>query len=165
MFYLNNLSVTKNWYLVANRSVAVIYENKAGKAFKFIERINNPLGATPTHLLMSDKPGKSISSAGHRAIHHSLEKKTLAHEENAKKFARKISQFLKGAQNKGRFNEITLVAEPHFLGLIQNALTPTMKKLVKIRIPYEFNRGSDLHIKKLILKRQESLYEKDITST
>lgn len=139
-------------YIVANRTYAVIYrEGRLGK-FVFVERLSNENGKTMEIDLVSDRPGRAISSGGAGKIHHGLEKKTTHHEEDAKRFAARIARFLKQSHAEDRYDELVLVAEPHFLGLLRAALPPSIEKLVKLQIPREYAQGSDQDLRRLIMR-------------
>ena len=112
-----NLSQKTKWYVIASRVSAVIYTNGSDHKFHFLDRLSNPQGCLREIDLDSDKPGRGFSSPG-VAFHHSLDRRSKSHEQVAKRFARKIGRILERAQRENRFDNLVLVAEPHFLGLL-----------------------------------------------
>ena len=108
-----DLSTKAKWYVVANRTEAVIYEDNDEQKFKFVNRLENKSGAKTETELSSDKPGKVISRGGSKTIHHSLDSRFHKHEESAKKFARRIAVQVERAYREKRFRNLILAAEPH----------------------------------------------------
>lgn len=150
-----NLDLKKKWYVVANRTEAVIYREGSEHTFEFVNRISNPAGAEQEQNLDSDKPGRGFSSA-QGSIHHSLDRHSHRHEDVAKKFALKIGKLLEDAKRDGEFTELVFAAEPHFLGLLRKAMPPALQAIVTHEIPKEFKRGSDTEIHQHILNAIES---------
>ena len=50
------------------------------------------------------------------------------------------------------FGELVLVAEPHFLGLLRDALGPETRRLVKHEVGREYTQGSGDDIRAQVLK-------------
>ena len=151
-----DLSVKKRWYVVANRTDAVFYKDTRDHKFAFVERLGNPAGKLTEMELDSDKPGRGFSSASNGSIHHSLDRRSHRHEKVAKDFARKIADSLEEAFKGDHMNEVVLVAESHFLGLIREVLPLAVRKLVKHEVNREYVQGSDQELHRLILKAIES---------
>lgn len=150
-----DLEIKTRWYVVANRSSAVLYEDNNTAKFRFLNRLSNSKGSLFNVDLTSDKPGKTISSAAGGTIHHSLERRATQHDEVAKKFAKKIAANLETAYREKRFKDLVLVAEPHFLGLLREALNTPVLEAITHEIPKEYARGSDHQLRQLILNAIE----------
>ena len=150
--YLNS-EVNVRWYVVANRTEAVLYTDEAKQKFQFVDRLLNEKGALHESELVSDRPGRGFSSSGgDGSVRHALAHRESHHEHVAKEFASRIAASLEAARNQKRFTEIVLVAEPHFLGLLRAALGPATTALVKCEVRHEYTKGSDAEIHAQILK-------------
>lgn len=136
--------------LLANRTGAVIYREGRQGQLIFMKRLTHPEGSLTEAALDSDKPGRGVSSAGEGSIHHALDRKSHRHEESARRFAAEISRSLKQLRLQDPYEELVLVAEPHFLGLLRAALPHAIRSLVRLEIPREYARGSDRVVGKLI---------------
>jgi len=140
------------WYALANRSGAVLYQTTKNKKFEFVERFENPNGKLTEGEFDSDAPGTGISSAGGHTIHHALDRTFKHHERDANIFAKRIADALGEAARVGRFNELVLVSEPHFLGLLRASLLPSVRELISHELNREYAQGSDEQIHHLILQ-------------
>ena len=152
------LSVTRpiRWYVLSNRTGAVIYRDYKKNQFEFVNRLENPDGALTEGELDSDRPGTGFSSGGLGTIHHGLDRTFAHHEAQAKSFSRKISQFLAEAQRDEKFTDLVLVAEPHFLGLLRGSLPASVKKMVAHEVNHAYIQGSDQKLKKLVHRALEA---------
>ncbi len=117
--------VYRKWYLIANRAEAVVYIEGRNEHFIFLERLKNPKGKQTETELDSDKPGKGISSSS-RVIHHSLDRHFRKTEQVAVRFAERIGKYLDQAAQQNKFHELILVAEPRFLGILRDHLSPSV---------------------------------------
>jgi protein required for attachment to host cells len=140
------------WYVLANRVGAVIYEDLPDAPFHFVERMTNPKGHALEGQLDSDRPGMMRSSAGNGTIHHGMDKTFRHHERAAAFFAKAIARKLLAKKRTGKFTEIVIAAEPHFLGLIRQELAPELKPLIAHEINREYLEGSDQEMRKAILR-------------
>lgn len=151
-----DLNNKKRWYVVANRAGAVFYSDGDGGKFHFIARLENEKGRLTESELDSDKPGKGFSSGGGGTIHHGLDRRSKHHEAAAKDFAGRIAVELEAARREDRFSELVLVAEPHFLGLLREALKPETKRAVRHEVRREYAQGSDAELRAQIIAAIES---------
>jgi len=134
----HTLEKRKKWIVVANRTDAIIYVDGANKRLRLVEHYCNKIGKLPEGALDSDKPGRGFSSAASGTIHHALDRTFTKYEQVAIRFARRIAKKLAEARGKNGFDELILVAEPHFLGLIRESLGASMRKRVVLEIPREY---------------------------
>lgn len=143
-------------FVVASRTEAVFYKEDLLHHFQFVNRLENPRGRKSENELSSDRPGRGISSAS-STFHHALDRTWNKHETVAKKFSKKISKYLVQGAQENRFDEIVLVAEPHFLGLLREEIPPSVRSMIKHTINRELARGSDQelhdHIMRIIKTR------------
>jgi len=145
-----DLTNPDQWFLVANRASAEIYREGPDHAFFLVTRLVNPDGSLQERELDADKPGRGFSSAGGGTIHHALDRRSHQHEEVARKFTKLIIRKLEEVVIENNATNIVLIAEPHFLGLMRDALSPKLKKLVKTTINKEFGLRSTREMHQLI---------------
>lgn len=138
------------WYVVANRTDAIIYRDGENKKFQPVEHLLNPEGNRKERDLDSDRPGKSNSNAPHTAYKHPMVSEHQRHDETVRKFSNRISRTLDSARSQGQFDELVLVAEPHFLGQLKSALSEPLKKCVVHQLPREY-MDTDRHLRTKIL--------------
>ncbi|HTL11532.1 MAG TPA: host attachment protein [Bdellovibrionota bacterium] len=148
-----DLSTHNRWYVLANRTHAVVYTNGAKSPFQFVQRLSNPEGRMMEIELDADKPGRGVSSAGQGTFRHAFDRRSHSHERSAKRFALQIGQALTQAWLTGLFDHLTLVAEPHFLGLLRGALPPAIRDRITHEVVREYLTGSDAEIWEQILRQ------------
>ena len=117
------------WYLVADRSMARIYEtNGLMSSLHRVDEIPPPSGCLQSGDINSDRPGRAQDSHGpHR---HGLAREVSPTEHLALEFAKIIAEKLHAAQLGKRYSRLVLVAGPKFLGKIRVALYPSTARLV-----------------------------------
>ncbi len=143
-------SSSRRRYLVANRSSAVVYRGTKQDQIKFMYRLTNATGRKLERELDSDRAGRTFSSAGLRSIHHALDERKARRNGSARTFATHIAHSLVQAHQSEPFEELILVAEPHFLGLLRHALPRSILKMVRHEVHREYIEGSDQKIGTLI---------------
>lgn len=148
----------KCWFVVANRTEAVIFKETQKKDLSFVYRFSNPKGKRREAELDSDRPGKTASSAS-RTLRHALDTHNNKHEVQAQKFSKTISKALTKAAKEKKFDELVLVAEPHFLGLLRNEIPKELKPYIKHEIHHEYNGDSEPELKKHIFQALENQTE------
>lgn len=117
-----------HWYLVANRSDAIIYGGGLNGTFHFVKRMSWPRALHP----MGAVEGEMTPQAG-----------TQLHDMAAIQFAREITRTLDRAALKGEYSDLVVLAEPHFLGLLHRHFPKRVKESVRREIPREWKQGSD----------------------
>ena len=138
-------------FLAANRAEALIYKEVNGeKKMELLTCLNEPNSHLHERDLDSDGPGTGFSSAGGGTIHHGLDRTFHRHEQIGKDFVRKIMKSLMEIETEERFQELVLVAEPHFLGLLKAALPASMKKKLTLEKTHEFTLETDAEIQKYL---------------
>ena len=74
--------------------------------------------------LVGDASGKSVDQ------HGSLDPATSAREHEAQSFAKLLARHLKEMHNQQHYDQLILVASPHFLGLLRKELPDPLDKLL-----------------------------------
>ena len=139
----------QKWFLIASRSSAAIYSEGKDHRFRIIQQLDNPQGRLTEGALDSDRPGRCASKAS-STVHHSLDRHFKKHEQTAILFIKKIIVSLSFAAQNNWFEELTLVAEPHLLGLIRGNLPATLLQK-KIRfLTREYTQGTPKEIRQKV---------------
>lgn len=86
-----------------------------------MSELDNQAGRLKNAEINTDRPGFS-SSSGPGPGGHSMTPAETAHDHVAANFAREIAELLQRGRNEQRFNQIVLVAEPRFLGMMRGTL-------------------------------------------
>lgn len=147
---LMNYDSKMRWYVFSNRTEAVIYKTFEKNTFTLVGKIENPVGQKPEKELDSDRPGRGFSSAASGTIHHSLDRSFHHHETIAQRFAKDLALFLAKSKNENRFDELVLVAEPHFLGLLRGELSKNIQDTIHSTIPKEYVHRTESEMKDLV---------------
>lgn len=134
----------KKWVLIANRAEAKIYEaDWKIEHLGLVRDIPHPAGRKQNHEIDADDRGSRFSGVGGRGnttAHagngpsrqqkHGLDRHEEATEHEANVFARALCQLLEKGRTQGQYEELILVAEPHFLGRIRTFLDKDTEKMV-----------------------------------
>lgn len=113
--------MSNHWYLIAQRAEAKIYEQRGVAAsLRLVERIGNPKGVLKTSELVSDRQGRSDQAS--RVGHNAVGEDSAPRENVLKSFTRRLSKYLEAAAERGDFDSLVLVAEPHVLGELKKSL-------------------------------------------
>lgn len=113
------------WILVANNTHARIFTaSTPSSPLEEIAGFAHTEGRLHDHDITTDLPGriKSTDSGG-----HALEQPTDPKKHQADNFAGQIVQHLEAAHNANKYEQLLLVAEPSFLGLLRNHLPEHIK--------------------------------------
>jgi protein required for attachment to host cells len=145
------LERNKKWFVVASSTEAVIYQEKQGR-LTFVDRLSNPSARLPERMLDSDRPGRGTALNNPQ---HQLDRHFNHHEQAARGFAHRIGEFLESAREDVHFNELVLVTEPRFLGLLRAALSPGVRNMVKEEVRRQFRQGSDKEFREWYTERDE----------
>jgi protein required for attachment to host cells len=116
------------WILVANNSHARFFTAETESSpLTEQEALTHQEGRLHDKDMTSDLPGK-IKESGIGG--HAFEQPTDPKKHEAEYFAHQVAGYLEAAHNAHKFEQLLLVAEPAFLGLLRNQLSEQIKKLV-----------------------------------
>lgn len=116
-----------SWILIANRTGARLVD-KQGSNLTLLETIVHEAGRARNRDLKSDRHGRSFDRVG--GGRHALETSEAPHEHDARTFARALADRLHSEHMNHRFERLVLVAEPHFLGYLREALDAASARCV-----------------------------------
>lgn len=120
--------MTNLWVVVAHRAGVRIFNYVgADTPLEAVEAIDHPQGRLQSQEFESDAPG----SARVGARSGEFEQHDDPHEHVAKVFAKTIADRLEEGRNAHAYSGLLLVAEPRFLGMLNQALDPQTARLVR----------------------------------
>lgn len=121
------------WIIAANSSYAKIFEVKGhGRQIREINHLDFPKGRLKSGEVNSDRPGRSFDRLGMGRHAHSPEVTFHDHEQEV--FSNQIATILQEAHEQKAFDELALVAPPHFLGHLKQAISNAVKKCISKEI-------------------------------
>ena len=116
----------KTWILVSDAAKAKLFEQQ-GRKLREVAGFIHSDSARHVGDFVSDSAGRrgmgGLNSPGLSAV-------TDPHEVEAEKFARQHADTLKQGLDTQRYEDLVLVAPPHFLGVLRKALDPQVGKRV-----------------------------------
>jgi len=80
--------------------------------------------------LTSDRSGNGKSTFSSIRSGHALTGNKSPHEHAAERFATKMGDYLETGRQQSKFDQLVLVAEPHFLGMLKSAMNPATVRMV-----------------------------------
>lgn len=120
---------TVTWVLIADGAQARVLENTGpGKGLKQVEGLDWSIEPLQAQDIVSDRPGRSFSSAGHGRS--AMEPKTDPVEYRETEFCKSVAATLDRLQQKGAFDRLVIAAAPIALGALRKAMSPAVKKTV-----------------------------------
>lgn len=135
----------RKWILIADRSKARFFEYQGpNKPFKLIHKIEHPEGKIKGREISSDKHGESFDRMGYGR--HKMENSFDPREEENKKFASEICDYLKTAKNEQKFDSAIIVSGPAFLGYLKEKMDNGLMKSITNWIPKNLGQFDDKEI-------------------
>jgi protein required for attachment to host cells len=120
------------WVVVCDGAKALILENAGDGKFpnlKTVQVLEHK--DLPTHLLGTDKPGRTHNSAGHGS---SAVTQTDWHDQSEQVFLTHLAQRLDGDVGAGKVKSMILVAPPRALGMIRHAYSQALRGAIRSEI-------------------------------
>ena len=143
----------KKWVVFANRVEAIFFKwNRATKSLGEVGRMKNPAGRLRNSALKSDKPGRSLRSP--RSNRSAYSPRSSAKECELQKFARAIAGRLERASYRKDFDHLTLVAEPHMLGVLRKALKPQAAAHIVGSVSHELHEAETAEFEKYLIDQR-----------
>jgi protein required for attachment to host cells len=108
------------WILAADRSGAKLYEHTTPGTLALVRVVEHPDGRLQDREIVSDRSGRTFeSNSPHRST---ADPQTDPARQEAINFARSLAVMLDSARKAHSYEQLVLVAEPRFLGLLREAL-------------------------------------------
>jgi protein required for attachment to host cells len=113
----------KQWIVIGDAAGVRIFSTKGNvEHLEFVKEISNPTARQRTQELVSDEPGRQFGSRNSPA-RSAAGPHTTAHDEAAIDFARSLAHLLNIELEREAYSAVSLVAPPHFLGLLRSMLS------------------------------------------
>jgi len=108
----------KSWIAIADSAKARIYSTSgSGLKLELVDELDSEAARRLTQDLVTDRPGRSFSSAGPRRS--SMEPHSDPQNVEKHKFVKDLVEYLDAAALDGKFDDLFLVAAPRTLGEIR----------------------------------------------
>ncbi|MNS76385.1 Protein required for attachment to host cell [compost metagenome] len=147
----------KTWIAVINRTDVRIFEtnsNTPGEDIKFITKLENPKGRLRAIDINADRPGTTMGSGS--ITHRGRKEKAQGPVERVTfMWARHVVDFLDLHRRKNDFDELNLIVEPHFLGVIRGCMNKELEQIVTREIPKELRPVTAEAVQQRINKKIE----------
>lgn len=135
------------WILVAdNTRVRIFTADTPSSPLQEIDDLTHAEGRLHDRQITTDLPGKIKNAGGIGG--HAFEQPTDPKQHEAENFAHRISHHLEEAHNANKFEQLLIIAEPSFLGLLRNQLPEQIKKLVCFELAKNITTQSVADIRK-----------------
>lgn len=146
----------KNWVIVASAARARIFEASGRlEPLREVTDLVNPEERLQPQALKSDKPGRAFDRLGGQR--HAMGTAVDPKEQVAIRFAKEVAERLGAGLTEGRFDGLCVVAPPHFLGLLREAMGRNLTRIVKGELTKDLTRedaGSvHRHVEHLLWRR------------
>lgn len=136
------------WVVVADNCQAKIFRLLKFPKLEEMTHLKHPESRLHNQDIISSKPGRGFQSVGNSRSAYQQE--TEPKQVEAIKFASEIAHFLYTASNKGEFNQLYIIAEPSFLGLLRQHINPHIQKIIIAEVPKELTSCSKESIEHLL---------------
>jgi protein required for attachment to host cells len=134
------------WILVADNTHARIFTAETpSSALEELEGLIHTEGRLHDREMTTDLPGRIKSSDGSG---HALEQPTDPKKHEADNFAHQIAKHLEAAHNANKYEQLLIIAEPSFLGLLRRCLPEHIKKHVCFELDKNITMQSTTDIRK-----------------
>ncbi len=151
----------RTWVVVANRTEVKVfeYENKKDSEVQFLMKFENPRGRLRPQQINADKPGifSNLVSHGTRLV-----KPQSPTERIAQEFAKKVSVFLEEALQKRRFDDLVLIADPHFMGRVRSSLSKELRRCITKEIIKDLGAVTTEEIKNRVWPPESLIQAKEV---
>jgi protein required for attachment to host cells len=120
------------WVVVCDGAKALVLENTGDGKFPNLKTVQVlEQKDLPTHLLGTDKPGRSHSSTGNG---RSAVEQTDWHDQSEQVFLTHLAQRLDADVAAGKVKSLILVAPPRALGMIRHAYSHALRGAIRSEI-------------------------------
>lgn len=138
--------MTTTWILVANASTAKLYSAIKAKLLnhtaelQLVSEFEHPEARQKSGDIASDRSGNYHNAiSGHGTFVESSEPK----EHENEKFSRQLAGELESARVAGKFDELIVVAPPHFHGLLNTHLDGNVNNRITVTINKDYTKADE----------------------
>ena len=134
------------WILVASNNHARIFTaDTPSSALTEVEAFTHPESRSHDRDLTSDLPGRIKGESGMGV--HAFEQRTDPKRHEEQVFAHDVARYLDKGLSDGKFEQLLIVAEPTFLGLLRGELSEAVKKTVCFELDKNIVKASAAEIR------------------
>jgi len=141
------------WILVCDASRAKLFSAELPEDdWSRLREFDDPEGRkTSKEIEPSAQPGRMQESRSVGARRSSMEPHTTPKEKEAEWFAKELAKFLEEATAKNEFDALVLAAPPHFLGMLNGALTKQSAKHLRATVDKDLVMLNDAEIRQRLI--------------
>jgi protein required for attachment to host cells len=124
------------WVLVCDASKGRLFRVGPRRTdWQLIRELEHPQGRAKGRDLVTDRPGRVKQSA--TPLRPAMDSKP-PHQVESEAFAHSISKKLESGLAANAYEQLVLIAPPHFLGLLRAALSETVAKRVQVTFDKDY---------------------------
>ena len=125
----DDLIKQNTWVLVASRTGACLFNTSAlAHDVTLIQEIENETGRLKNQDINADRGGRGLSRFG--LAGDSKMKQNTPVKVETQKFIKSLATILDLGRSQGKFDDLILVAEPQFLGVLKSSLNPKISSCI-----------------------------------
>lgn len=118
------------WVLVANQSHARLFEaDKRASELHELESMIYPEARLKGRDIYADAPGRTFDRGG-EGRHAMGNYRELRRRPGRNRFARELAHALERGREEGRYEKLYIVADPHMVGSLRDALDPSTRAAI-----------------------------------
>lgn len=140
--------MAKIWVVVGDSGRARIFSTNRAAPLLEVETHVNPDVRGKIRDIVSDAPGVTPDRVGYAL--HAVGTDRDPREVSSQRFARELADRLREAHASGDFERLFLAAPPPFLGILRQALDPSLHDLVVGEVAKDFSRLGPRQIRELL---------------
>jgi protein required for attachment to host cells len=124
------------WILVADSSRANLFATELPEQpWALLDEFEHPEGREQSRDIEdSSPPGRMLQNKSLGGRRSAMEPRTTPKEAETERFAGRLADFLETAVANRRFDDLVLVAPPHFLGVLHGALGAQTRKRLRATV-------------------------------
>jgi protein required for attachment to host cells len=122
--------VRRTWVVACDASRARIFQvGPRRDKWQLVRELEHPAGRAKGRDLLTDAPGRTKQSGS--PTRPAMDPTTEPHEVESERFARSLAGILESGLAENGYQQLVLIAPPHFLGLLRAALPQNVAKHVE----------------------------------
>lgn len=138
--------MSHSWILVADAARARIFSVDSPRAsLQALDQLVSPKAKLRDRDFNADRPGRAFDSHGEGR--HAMGTHNSPKEQDAIRFANEVVDHLEKGRTANKFDRLILVAEPHFLGLLRQAVKPALKQMITLEINKDLSKANEQTIR------------------
>jgi protein required for attachment to host cells len=131
--------MSTTWILVANAGEARLFSNSGpNKGLRLVRQITHPASREKVSDLISDRAGHGVGAGGGSFLPASDPK-----QQEAEVFAHELVKELEQGRVNNAFDRVILAANPSFLGLLNNAMSPGLRGMVSDTLQKDYTKATE----------------------